>query len=98
MHPGVSLDTHIEDMLAVLEYEDLHDVVLVGHSYGGMVATGAPCSGQSLLDLIQLPRASATWGRRGCRAKAGSCRPTRCRRTPMRPTWPGHCRADACSR
>jgi pimeloyl-ACP methyl ester carboxylesterase len=36
----VSLDTHIDDMLAVLEYEDLHDVVLVGHSYGGMVATG----------------------------------------------------------
>jgi pimeloyl-ACP methyl ester carboxylesterase len=27
-------------MLAVLEYEDLHEVVLVGHSYGGMVATG----------------------------------------------------------
>jgi pimeloyl-ACP methyl ester carboxylesterase len=39
-HPEVSLDTHIEDMLAVLDYEDLHDVVLVGHSYGGMVATG----------------------------------------------------------
>ena len=39
-HPEVSLDTHIDDMLAVLEYEDLHDVVLVGHSYGGMVATG----------------------------------------------------------
>ena len=39
-HPDVSLDTHIDDMLAVLEYEDLHDVMLVGHSYGGMVATG----------------------------------------------------------
>ncbi len=38
--PEVSLDTHIEDMLAVLEYEDLHEVVLLGHSYGGMVATG----------------------------------------------------------
>ena len=38
--PEVGLDTHIDDMLAVLEYEDLHDVVLVGHSYGGMVATG----------------------------------------------------------
>jgi len=39
-HPEVSLDTHVDDMLAVLEYEDLHEVVLVGHSYGGMVATG----------------------------------------------------------
>jgi pimeloyl-ACP methyl ester carboxylesterase len=37
---AVDLDTHIADMLAVLQFEDLHDVVLVGHSYGGMVATG----------------------------------------------------------
>ena len=36
----VDLETHIEDVLAVLHYEDLRDVVLVGHSYGGMVATG----------------------------------------------------------
>jgi len=39
-HPGIDLDAHIEDVLAVLHYEDLHDVVLLGHSYGGMVATG----------------------------------------------------------
>ena len=36
----VKLDTHIEDVLKVLEFEDLRDVVLIGHSYGGMVATG----------------------------------------------------------
>lgn len=36
----VRLDTHIEDVLKVLEYEDLRDVILLGHSYGGMVATG----------------------------------------------------------
>ena len=35
----VDLETHISDMLAVLEFEDLRDVVLVGHSYGGIVAT-----------------------------------------------------------
>lgn len=34
------LVAHIDDMLAVLHYEDLTGVVLVGHSYGGMVATG----------------------------------------------------------
>ena len=39
--PGVDLDTHIEDVVSLLEMEDLHDVVLVGHSYGGMVVTGA---------------------------------------------------------
>ena len=37
----VDLHRHIEDVRAVLEFEDLHDVVLVGHSYGGMVITGA---------------------------------------------------------
>ncbi len=39
-HPGIDLETHIEDMLNVIKYEDLSDIVLVGHSYGGMVATG----------------------------------------------------------
>jgi pimeloyl-ACP methyl ester carboxylesterase len=39
-HPGIDLDTHIHDVLGVLEYEDLHDVVLVGHSYATMVITG----------------------------------------------------------
>ena len=39
--PDVDLDTHIADVVALLEMEDLRDVVLVGHSYGGMVITGA---------------------------------------------------------
>jgi pimeloyl-ACP methyl ester carboxylesterase len=38
---SVSLETHILDIVNVLRYEDLRDVVLVGHSYGGMVITGA---------------------------------------------------------
>lgn len=37
---GINLDTHVCDILNVLQFEDLHDVVLIGHSYGGMVATG----------------------------------------------------------
>ncbi|MGO9877584.1 MAG: alpha/beta fold hydrolase [Acidimicrobiia bacterium] len=36
----VDLDLHIRDVLATLHYEDLRDVILVGHSYGGMVITG----------------------------------------------------------
>jgi len=39
--PDIDLDTHIEDIVSLLEMEDLSDVVLVGHSYGGMVVTGA---------------------------------------------------------
>ena len=38
--PAVDLETHISDVVAVLDYEDLRDVILIGHSYGGMVATG----------------------------------------------------------
>jgi pimeloyl-ACP methyl ester carboxylesterase len=38
--PSNDLETHIQDVLAVIKYEDLRDVVLIGHSYGGMVATG----------------------------------------------------------
>jgi pimeloyl-ACP methyl ester carboxylesterase len=39
-HPAIDLETHIADMLQVIKYEDLRDFVLIGHSYGGMVATG----------------------------------------------------------
>ena len=40
-HGGVNLETHITDVLAALEAEpDAEDLVLVGHSYGGMVITG----------------------------------------------------------
>jgi pimeloyl-ACP methyl ester carboxylesterase len=37
---AIDLDTHIQDVIAVLDMEDLRDIVLIGHSYGGMVATG----------------------------------------------------------
>jgi ribulose-5-phosphate 4-epimerase/fuculose-1-phosphate aldolase/pimeloyl-ACP methyl ester carboxylesterase len=38
--PEVNLSTHIQDVCNTLFYEDLSDVILVGHSYGGMVVTG----------------------------------------------------------
>jgi pimeloyl-ACP methyl ester carboxylesterase len=38
--PGVGLDTHLRDVLNVLAYEELHEVILAGHSYGGLVITG----------------------------------------------------------
>ena len=37
---NIDLSTHIQDIVNVILYEDLHDIVLVGHSYGGMVITG----------------------------------------------------------
>jgi pimeloyl-ACP methyl ester carboxylesterase len=38
--PQIGLETHLQDVLGVLEHEDLREVVLVGHSYGGMVIAG----------------------------------------------------------
>jgi len=40
LSPDVDLDTHILDVVNVLEWEELEDVILVGHSYGGNVITG----------------------------------------------------------
>ena len=36
----VNLDTHIADVINVIEYEELNDVVLVGHSYAGTIIAG----------------------------------------------------------
>ena len=39
--PGVDLETHIEDIVRLVEAEDLRDVVLVGHSYAGLPVSAA---------------------------------------------------------
>jgi pimeloyl-ACP methyl ester carboxylesterase len=53
--PDVSLDTHIEDVVNVLFYENLGDVILVGHSYAGMVITGvADRAPERLQQLVYL--------------------------------------------
>jgi pimeloyl-ACP methyl ester carboxylesterase len=38
--PEVDLETHITDVVNLIEFEDLREVVLVGHSYAGLVITG----------------------------------------------------------
>jgi ribulose-5-phosphate 4-epimerase/fuculose-1-phosphate aldolase/pimeloyl-ACP methyl ester carboxylesterase len=38
--PDINLNTHIQDVCNLIWYEDLKDIILVGHSYGGMVVTG----------------------------------------------------------
>ena len=54
MNRSIDLQTHVQDVVAVLEYEDLRDVVLLGHSYGGMVATG-------VVDRVQERIAQLIW-------------------------------------
>lgn len=40
LSPAITLQTHVQDVLGVIEAEELQRVLLVGHSYGGMVVTG----------------------------------------------------------
>lgn len=39
-NPDVDLEVHIQDILNTIFYEELEDIYLIGHSYGGMVITG----------------------------------------------------------
>jgi pimeloyl-ACP methyl ester carboxylesterase len=40
MSPDVNLETHILDVVNLIRWEELSDIVLCGHSYGGAVVTG----------------------------------------------------------
>lgn len=39
IHREIDLETHIQDILMLLKYENVHDVILIGYSYSGMVIT-----------------------------------------------------------
>ena len=49
---GVDLTTHVTDVASLLFYEDLSDVVLVGHSYAGMVISGVAAMVPERLGLL----------------------------------------------
>ncbi len=48
----VSLATHVTDIVNVIKWERLSDIVLVGHSYGGMVITGVAEQVQKVVGSI----------------------------------------------
>ncbi|HTR88155.1 MAG TPA: alpha/beta hydrolase [Reyranella sp.] len=50
--PDIDLSTHVQDVANVLEFEDLSDVTLLGHSYGGMVATGVADKARARLKRV----------------------------------------------
>lgn len=55
LNPEIDLTTHIQDVLGVIDYEDLSEIVLVGHSYGGMVVTGvADAVPEKIASLVYL--------------------------------------------
>ncbi|MDF5758007.1 alpha/beta hydrolase [Spongiactinospora sp. TRM90649] len=63
--PDTDLDTHIQDVINVVTYADLHDVILVGHSGGAMAASGAAdripgrIARLVFLDAVPLPDGTA---------------------------------------
>jgi len=53
--PGIDLDTHILDVANEIKWQELKDVVLVGHSYGGMVISGvAERAGKAIAAFVML--------------------------------------------
>jgi pimeloyl-ACP methyl ester carboxylesterase len=63
LRPEIDLDLHIRDIVSVLHYDDLRDVILVGHSYGGMVITGvADRAADRIGRLVFLDAATPTNG------------------------------------
>lgn len=54
-HHAINLDTHIQDIVGVFKYENINDVILCGHSYGGMVITGVASQiGERIRTLVYL--------------------------------------------
>lgn len=63
LSPRIDLEFHINDVVQTLYYWDLRDVVLVGHSYGGMVITGAAdLAGDRIEKLVYLDSVDAKNG------------------------------------
>jgi len=64
--PEVTLSTHVLDVVNALNWEDVHEAVLVGHSYSGLVITGAADRAPGRLrDLVYVdalvPRSGQSW-------------------------------------
>ena len=60
--PEVNLMTHVQDVVGLIQSEELEDVVLCGHSYGGMVITGVAEWTLPALAAVTLTRAGdPTW-------------------------------------
>jgi len=51
----VNLSTHIEDICRLIRAEQLSDIVLVGHSYGGMVVSGVADRMPERLGALVIP-------------------------------------------
>ena len=98
LNPDIDLETHIQDILEVISYEDLAGVILVGHSYSGLViasvADRVPLWICLTRRIVRLLRSGYSVEVRG-----GCYRPERKRimGSPPRRTRVGHGRNSGCS-
>lgn len=54
-HGGITLTDHINDVTGLIDCEQLSNMILVGHSYGGMVITGVSAQrGSRIRELVYL--------------------------------------------
>ncbi len=54
-HGGITLTDHINDVIGLIDYERLSEIILVGHSYGGMVVTGVSAlRGSKISSLVYI--------------------------------------------
>ena len=73
---SVNLSSHVADIAGLLHYENLSDALLVGHSYGGMVITGAAdrqrarIRGMIYLDAFAPLNGQSLWDLSGPEAEA----------------------------
>ena len=78
-HSDIDLETHITDVV-LTRFEDLRDIVLLGHSYAGLVITGAAdcipdhISRLVYLDTAPLPDGVALIGTFPVEARQRICR------------------------
>jgi pimeloyl-ACP methyl ester carboxylesterase len=66
LQPGIDLETHIQDVMATMDAEEMDDVVLVVHSYAGMLGTAvADRRPERLRHLVYLdavlPKPGESW-------------------------------------
>ncbi|HEY3098109.1 MAG TPA: alpha/beta hydrolase [Methylomirabilota bacterium] len=62
--PEIDLETHVQDVVGVIEAEELRNIILVGHSYAGLVITGvAARAANRLTHLVYLDAFVAETGK-----------------------------------
>lgn len=72
----VTLASHVADIAGLMHYENLENVLIVGHSYGGMVITGAAdrqiarVKGMIYLDAFMPENGESLWDLAGSAAAA----------------------------